>query len=59
MQLIYAEENRCPCGALLAYKYGTQEWDCSDILLGKAIPKDQPGSKKHTVPLPFAFYKVR
>lgn len=57
--MIYSATARCPCGAGLAYESGADSWDCSDILTGRAIPSGQPGSKKHTVRLPFAFYEVK
>lgn len=60
--LIYAATSRCPCGAGLAYHRGSGihgSWDCSDILTGRAIKKDQPGAKEHTGGLPFAFYEVK
>ena len=69
-RLIYAATNRCPCGAGLAYDpfaedepdnpfRGPSYWDCSAILLGTAISKDQPGSVEHTGKLPFAFYEIK
>lgn len=61
-RLKYAQYSKCPCGALLAYDMAdevTRAWDCSDILLGKAIHKGQPGSKTHTDLLPFAFWSVK
>lgn len=68
-RLIYAAYNRCPCGAGLAYDpaekedgvflYGNGHWDCSAILLGNAIPKDQPGSVQHTGRFPFTFYSIK
>lgn len=63
--LTYAATARCPCGAGLAYKHRTAEpyspdgyWDCSDILLGRAIPSGQEGAKTHTGKLPFVFYEI-
>lgn len=58
--LRYAAYKRCPCGAGLAYVPSSkdQSWDCSDILLGRAATKGQPGSKTHTGKLPFAFYEI-
>jgi hypothetical protein len=55
--LTYAAYERCPCGAGLAYvkasgAYG--DWDCADILLGRAS-KDV----KHTERLPFVFYSIK
>lgn len=59
--LIYAAAARCECGAGLAYVSGSEDrcWDCSDILLGQAIPSGQPGAKKHTAKLPFVFYEIK
>jgi hypothetical protein len=61
--LVYSAESRCECGAGLAYDKRSDDpkgyWDCSDILLGKATPKGQPGSKLHTDKLPFVFYEVK
>lgn len=65
MDLIYAAEARCPCGAGLAYEkdagpYGDKAvWDCSAILLDAAIPSGQPGSVQHTGQLPFVFYDIK
>lgn len=64
--LVYAAYSRCPCGAGLAYApklYGTKDirgrcWDCSDILLNRAIPKGQPGAVTHTDYLPFIFWEI-
>lgn len=58
--LRYAAYKRCPCGAGLAYVPGGEDkcWDCSDILLGRAIPTGQPGSVEHTGKLPFIFYEI-
>jgi hypothetical protein len=61
-RLIYAAYSRCPCGAGLAHREGVGPdgyWDCSDILLGKAVPKGEPGSVQHTAQLPFVFYEVK
>lgn len=62
-RLRFAARSRCPCGAGLAYdpsKYpGESSWDCSDILLGLAIPSGKPGSVTHTGKLPFSFYEVK
>lgn len=60
--LVYAAFARCPCGAGLAHikNCGPQgNWDCSDILLGRAIPSGQPGAKQHTAQLPFVFYEIK
>lgn len=61
-ELRFSATVRCDCGAGLAYPkdigiHGS--WDCSDILLGRAIPKGQEGSKMHASPLPFAFYEIK
>ncbi len=61
-RLIYAAYARCPCGAGLAYdprKGAYDSWDCSDILLGKAIQSGQPGAMIHTARLPFIFYEIK
>ena len=34
-------------------------WDCSDILTGRSIPKDQEGAKVHCDWYPFAFYSIK
>lgn len=59
--LEYAAASRCSCGAGLAYPKGrhADAWDCSDVLLGRAIPQGQPGAVRHTERLPFAFWKVK
>lgn len=59
--LVYAAYDRCSCGVGLAYLPGSSDkcWDCSDILLGRAIPKGQPGSVMHTAQLPFVFYEIK
>lgn len=61
--LVVANSSHCPCGALLAYDrdipLSEGAWDCAAILLGKAIPKDEPGSVTHTGKLSFAFYEVK
>ena len=61
-ELIYAARDRCPCGAGLAYPKGIGRngyWDCSDILTGRAKPKDDPESVDHTPQLPFTFYEIK
>jgi hypothetical protein len=63
-RIIYAAYASCDCGAGLAYDPASPEghrgsWDCSDILLGVAKPKGHAESKKHSAPLPFAFYEVK
>jgi hypothetical protein len=61
--LVYSATSRCPCGAGLAYirdcSPNERHWDCSAVLTGTAIPKEQPGSRVHTDRLPFAFYEVK
>ncbi len=65
--LTYAATSRCPCGAGLAYGGMCIEppfkipsyWDCSDILLGRAVPSGQPGAVTHTDRLPFSFYEIK
>lgn len=63
--LVYAAFARCPCGAGLARIKNCgpngrlAHWDCSDILLGRAIPPGQEGAKVHTAKLPFQFYEVK
>lgn len=65
--LCYAAYKRCPCGAGLAYvpkwydeRYSPawRVWDCSDILLGKAVNKNEEGAVTHTAQLPFIFYEI-
>lgn len=62
-ELIFAEDAKCPCGALLAYPKGADSlkgfWDCSEILLGKAVPQGLPGSVQHTDRRPFIFWKIK
>lgn len=61
-QLVYAY-SRCQCGALIAYdpreKPRPTAWDCSDILLGVAIPSGREGSVRHDDLRPFVFWKVK
>ncbi len=57
--LTYAATDTCPCGAKLAYAPGDDCWDCSDILLKKAIPEGKEGAVKHTGRLPFRFWKIK
>jgi hypothetical protein len=65
--MTFAASSRCPCGAGLAYDETCVEepfkipsyWDCSAILLGKAVPSGQAGSVQHTDRLPFAFYEIK
>ena len=62
IDLVFAESATCPCGAGLAYRIdaGTHDsWDCSDILTGRALPKENVNSVVHTDRLPFAFWKVK
>lgn len=60
--LVYATEQCCSCGAKLAYVKGSDPfqgyWDCSAILLGKAVPKGEEGWAIHTAKLPFVFYEI-
>lgn len=61
-ELIFALGAKCECGAPMAYPelVGVQgAWDCADILMLKAIKKDEPGSKTHSGSMPFAFYEVK
>jgi len=61
-ELIFSATARCECGAGLAYPIGIGIhgcWDCADILLGKAIPAGQEGSKTHSGSMPFAFYEIK
>ena len=61
-RLIFAAYKRCACGAGLAYDPcawpAVGEWDCSDILLGRAIPSGQPGAKTHDDTYPFSFWEI-
>jgi hypothetical protein len=56
--LEYAESAKCDCGARLARDDANQRWDCSDILLGIAIPKGRKNSKPHSGVFSYAFYKI-
>ena len=62
-RMIFAAYDRCPCGAGLAYwknpTHDERHWDCSAIMLGDAVPMDEPGSAQHTDRLPFAFWEVK
>ena len=61
-ELTFSSDARCPCGAGLAHPTGCGSrhyWDCSDILMGLAILKDEPGSVQHTGQLPFTFYEIK
>lgn len=61
-ELVFSAYSRCPCGAGLCYAIGCggfSSWHCSDILLGRAVPSGQEGSKNHTEPLPFTFYEIK
>lgn len=51
--------HRCECGALYAVDSARRAWDCSDIILGRAIPGDQPGSVRHGDTMPCIFWKVK
>ena len=66
--LVYAAYSRCPCGAGLAYVPGGDHpsgvpiggyWDCSDILLERAMHKGPPSAARHTAQLPFVFYEIK
>jgi len=64
--LVFAESVKCICGARLAYKKGADPnnndenyWDCSDIILDKAIPSGREGFVAHTDRLPFRFWKIK
>lgn len=57
--LTYAATARCKCGAGLAYRKGDTAWDCSEILLGTAIPSGQPGAVMHSDRYPFVFYEIK
>lgn len=63
MRRLHYASSRCECGALYAYdpreKPRPSAWDCSDILLGVAIPKGKPGSVRHGDKMPFIFWKVK
>ena len=58
-RLTFAAYTRCMCGAGLAYRRGDKAWDCSDILLGLAIPSGRPGAVKHDDVYPFVFYEIK
>lgn len=61
-ELRFSAGARCSCGAGLAYPLNigiSGEWDCSDILLGRAVKSGKEGAKKHDGPLPFAFYEIK
>ncbi len=61
-ELVFAAYTRCPCGAGMAYpkNIGPRgHWDCSDILLGRAVASNEPGGKTHEAQLPFAFYNIK
>jgi hypothetical protein len=56
-ELVYAADNRCLCGAGMAYPTTIGPWGswiCSAILLGQA----QHGTT-HTRPMPFSMYEVK
>jgi hypothetical protein len=65
-RLVYCYK-RCACGALYAYDPATiapagprpRAWDCSDILLGAAVPSGKPGALTHGDTMPFIFWKVK
>jgi hypothetical protein len=50
---------RCACGALYAVDNAKRAWDCSDIILGLAVPEGEPGSVTHDDTMPFVFWKVK
>ena len=56
--LVYCYK-RCPCGALYACDSAKRAWDCSDIILGLAVPSGEPGSVTHDDTMPFIFWKVK
>lgn len=61
-ELVFAATVRCECGAGMAYPKNTGvhgRWDCSDILLGRAIHSGQEGSKTHSSAMPFMFYEIK
>ncbi len=59
-RLVYSAYSYCDCGAPHAYDpAGERWWDCSDILLDKAIAKGEPGSLKHSDVMPFVFWDLK
>lgn len=60
-ELRFSAGAKCECGAGLAYPLGSGawgSWHCSDILLGRALPQTEEGSKRHNSPLPFMLYSI-
>lgn len=64
--LTYSASFWCLCGAGMAYrrspdpkKWIDDAWDCSDILLRRAIPIGQEGSMTHRDRHPFFLWKVK
>lgn len=64
--ITYSSTARCCCGAGLAYVKGCHKikgadtaWDCSDILMNRAIEKGKEGSQKHSDLYPFAFWDIK
>ncbi len=49
----------CDCGAQMAQDNKNRRWDCSDILLGIAVPSGEPGALMHSDVMPYVFWKVR
>lgn len=61
-ELIFSAYAICSCGAGLAYPKNSGmhgSWYCSDILLGRAVPASQEGSKVHDGAKPFAFWEIK
>jgi len=58
-ELIYAATSRCQCGAGFAYFKGSDCWDCSDILTGRAVESGKEGAVMHDGAKPFAFWKIK
>lgn len=61
-EIRFAAYVRCDCGAGMAYPKNIGSfghWYCSDILLGRAVPKDDANSKSHLHPMPFTFYEIK
>lgn len=58
--VVYSASMRCVCGAGLCYwRDGGADnyWDCSDVMLGRAIPVGQPGAIAHNDLFPFSKWK--
>jgi hypothetical protein len=45
----------CDCGAQMACDDKNRQADCSDILLGVAVPKGEPGALTHSGAMPYVF----